>query len=150
MLASVSSVENVQTSVAVVIRRRWLLLAWGIGSGWNSGPSRNGSQQVLFPEGLKFDGERFGTAVTCLAFKQMPGIGDGKSSLASPRGKADVIATYSGVEDGSRYLLTTELLPEPRREADELPPDDKRDSADGDPRRNVVRVHGCLLTSLRA
>ena len=124
MLASVSSVENVQTSVAVVIRRRWLLLAWGIGSGWNSGPSRNGSQQVLFPEGLKFDGERFGTAVTCLAFKQMPGIGDGKSSLASPRGKADVIATYSGVEDGSRwrphgdpvaFIRCAERLERPRR-----------------------------------
>ena len=26
-------------------------------------------QQVLFPEGLPFDGERLGTAVTCLAFK---------------------------------------------------------------------------------
>jgi hypothetical protein len=28
-------------------------------------------QQVLFPEGLRFDGEQFGTAVTCLAFKQL-------------------------------------------------------------------------------
>ena len=27
------------------------------------------------PEGLTFDGEKFGTAVTCLAFKQMAGIG---------------------------------------------------------------------------
>ncbi len=28
-------------------------------------------QGALFPEGLRFDGERFGTAVTCLAFKQL-------------------------------------------------------------------------------
>ena len=28
-------------------------------------------QKVLFPEGLKFDGREFGTAVTCLAFKEM-------------------------------------------------------------------------------
>lgn len=28
-------------------------------------------QSVLFPEGLRFDGEKFGTAVTCLAFKQL-------------------------------------------------------------------------------
>jgi DNA invertase Pin-like site-specific DNA recombinase len=32
-------------------------------------------QQVLFPEGLRFDGERFGTAVTCLAFNKLNGIG---------------------------------------------------------------------------
>ena len=33
-------------------------------------------QQVLFPEGLVFDGERFGTAVTCLAFSD---LGDSES-----------------------------------------------------------------------
>ena len=29
-------------------------------------------QTVFFPEGLRFDGEEFGTAITCLAFKQLP------------------------------------------------------------------------------
>src|SRR5262249_60434613 len=28
-------------------------------------------QQVVFPEGLRFDGVEFGTAVTCLAFKKL-------------------------------------------------------------------------------
>jgi hypothetical protein len=43
-------------------------------------------QQVLFPEGISFDGEKFGTAVTCLAFKQL-GENDGpKSGVASPTG----------------------------------------------------------------
>ena len=43
-------------------------------------------QQVLFPEGLKFDGERFGTAVTCLPFKQLAATGELESTLASPSG----------------------------------------------------------------
>lgn len=41
-------------------------------------------QRVLFPEGLRFDGEKFGTAVTCLAFKQLAENGELESSLASP------------------------------------------------------------------
>lgn len=41
-------------------------------------------QQVLFPEGLRFDGEKFGTAVTCLAFKQLDENGNLKSGMASP------------------------------------------------------------------
>jgi hypothetical protein len=41
-------------------------------------------QQVLFPEGLRFDGEKFGTAVTRLAFKQLDENGDPKSCVASP------------------------------------------------------------------
>ena len=41
-------------------------------------------QQVLFPEGLQFDGERFGTAVTCLAFKKLDGSGGSESGMASP------------------------------------------------------------------
>ena len=45
-------------------------------------------QQVLFPEGLRFDGEKFGTAVTCLAFKQLAEIGEPESSMASPAGFA--------------------------------------------------------------
>jgi DNA invertase Pin-like site-specific DNA recombinase len=43
-------------------------------------------QRVLFPEGLVFDGESFGTAVTCLALTQLRGVGEEKSGLASPRG----------------------------------------------------------------
>jgi hypothetical protein len=41
-------------------------------------------QQVLFPEGLRFDSERFGTAVTCLAFKQLAEDGQPESGMASP------------------------------------------------------------------
>lgn len=48
-------------------------------------------QQVLFPEGLRFDGEKFGTAVTCLAFKQLAQSGEEKSSLASPAGNTDML-----------------------------------------------------------
>jgi hypothetical protein len=43
-------------------------------------------QQVLFPEGLQFDGEKFGTGVTCLAFKKIPGSGEPGSGMASPTG----------------------------------------------------------------
>jgi site-specific DNA recombinase len=43
-------------------------------------------QQVLFPEGLRFDGEKFGTAVTCLAFKQLAENGEPRSEVASPTG----------------------------------------------------------------
>ncbi len=43
-------------------------------------------QQVLFPEGLRFDGEKFGTAVTCLAFKQLAENGEPTSGVASPTG----------------------------------------------------------------
>ncbi len=43
-------------------------------------------QQVLFPKGLRFDGERFGTAVTCLAFKQLAESESHESNLASPTG----------------------------------------------------------------
>jgi hypothetical protein len=44
-------------------------------------------QQVLFPKGVCFDGERFGTAVTCLAFRQLAENAEAESSLACPRGK---------------------------------------------------------------
>ena len=43
-------------------------------------------QQVLFPEGLRFDGEEFGTAVTCLAFKQLGENEPAESGMASPTG----------------------------------------------------------------
>jgi hypothetical protein len=38
---------------------------------------------VTFPEGLQFDGEKFGTALTCLAFKQIPPNESGNSGMAS-------------------------------------------------------------------
>jgi len=40
-------------------------------------------QQLIFPEGLVFDGQEFGTAPTCIAFSYLQGISEGKSSLAS-------------------------------------------------------------------
>ena len=50
-------------------------------------------QTVFFPEGLRFDGLEFGTAVTCLAFKQLgPGETE-KTGMASPRG-LDVMYQY--------------------------------------------------------
>jgi hypothetical protein len=33
---------------------------------------RQGIQAALFPEGIPFDGQTFGTAVTCLAFSALP------------------------------------------------------------------------------
>jgi hypothetical protein len=41
-------------------------------------------QSVLSPKRLRFDGERFGTAVTCLAFKRLDGTGESNSGMASP------------------------------------------------------------------
>ena len=43
-------------------------------------------QQAVFPEGLRFDGERFGTAITCLAFKQLAQDSGAESGVASPTG----------------------------------------------------------------
>lgn len=43
-------------------------------------------QNVLFPEGLQFDGMEFGTAVTCLAFKQLPRSDDSENGVASLTG----------------------------------------------------------------
>jgi hypothetical protein len=43
-------------------------------------------QQILFPAGLPFDGEKFGTALTCLAFKRLGGNGEAESNVASPTG----------------------------------------------------------------
>ena len=45
-------------------------------------------QTVFFPEGLRFDGEGFGTAATCLAFKQLGPGETVKDGMASPRGIA--------------------------------------------------------------
>jgi hypothetical protein len=61
----------------VVPEQVWLELALG---------QKQRLQQVLFPESLRFDGEKFGTAVTCLAFKQLPDNDKVESSVASPPG----------------------------------------------------------------
>mgnify|MGYP000306565839 CR=1 FL=1 len=43
-------------------------------------------QQALFPQGLSFDGQEFGTAVTSLAFKHFEALRPTGTDLASPRG----------------------------------------------------------------
>ena len=43
-------------------------------------------QKVLFPEGITFDGEEFGTAPTCLAFSYLREVSQPKVSLASRTG----------------------------------------------------------------
>ena len=43
-------------------------------------------QQVFFPEGLRFDGEEFGTAVTCLAFKQLSSDQGVEAGMVGPPG----------------------------------------------------------------
>ena len=43
-------------------------------------------QEVFFPEGLRFDGAAFGTAVTCLAFKDFEELRPTGTDLASPTG----------------------------------------------------------------
>ena len=43
-------------------------------------------QTVFFPEGLRFNGENFGTAVTCLAFKQLGPGETPRDGMASPSG----------------------------------------------------------------
>jgi hypothetical protein len=54
-------------------------------------------QQALFPEGLRFDGEKFGTAITCLAFKQLAKSEKDEPDLASPSGTdTEWIAEFEG------------------------------------------------------
>ena len=43
-------------------------------------------QPVFFPEGLRFDGERFWTAATCLAFSSLQETQEGKSEMVGPPG----------------------------------------------------------------
>jgi hypothetical protein len=48
-------------------------------------------QRLLFPEGLRYDGERFGTAVTCLAFRKFDGSSVSQSGMASPTGRDAIL-----------------------------------------------------------
>jgi hypothetical protein len=43
-------------------------------------------QSILFPEGLRFDGESFGTAVTCIAFNYLRDVSARNANLASRTG----------------------------------------------------------------
>ena len=55
---------------------------------WEQAPleQKQRLQSVFFPEGLTFDGSKFGTAVTCLAFAQLPAFSGAEEGLASPTG----------------------------------------------------------------
>ena len=44
-------------------------------------------QQAIFPEGVSFDGEEFGTAVTSMAFKHFEALRPTGTDLASPTGR---------------------------------------------------------------
>ena len=48
-------------------------------------------QDAFFPEGLAFDGEGFGTAVTCLAFRDLGESQTGNEGMASPTGFEPVL-----------------------------------------------------------
>ncbi len=47
---------------------------------------RQAIQRAIFPEGLPFDGNAFGTAVTCLFFNRLQRNPDAENDLASPTG----------------------------------------------------------------
>jgi hypothetical protein len=55
-------------------------------------------QQILFPEGLRFDGEKFGTAATCLAFKKLDASGGSNSGMAFPPGYRTRTPLLEGVQ----------------------------------------------------
>ena len=44
---------------------------------------------ALFPKGLTYDGENFGTVVTCVAFSQLQDQKNSKEGMASPRNNRD-------------------------------------------------------------
>ena len=44
---------------------------------------------ALFPKGLTYDGENFGTGVTCVAFSQLQDQKNSKEGMASPRNNRD-------------------------------------------------------------
>ena len=45
-------------------------------------------QVAVFPNGLVYDGENFGTAVTCIGLSQLRGNSDAGNEMVSPRGIA--------------------------------------------------------------
>ena len=48
-------------------------------------------QKVLFPEGLRFDGEKFGTAVTAPVFSYLQQITSTEDNMVSPTGFEPVL-----------------------------------------------------------
>jgi hypothetical protein len=53
---------------------------------------------------LTFDGERFGTATTCLAYSYLQQVSVGQSSLASPYGSRTRVAAVKGLIRRFRIL----------------------------------------------
>jgi len=51
-----------------------------------TGDQKRRLQQAFFPEGLEFNGEQFGTAVTCLGFKDLREFSTENEKVASPTG----------------------------------------------------------------
>ena len=51
-----------------------------------TGPQKQRFQAVLFPEGLAFDGEEFGTARTNLFIRELHGITQAKERMVTPPG----------------------------------------------------------------
>jgi hypothetical protein len=66
---------------------------------WLEAPAeqKRSLQQVRFPEGLRLKDGRFGTAVTCVAFKQLAEHSTRELELASPSGTdTEWIAEFEG------------------------------------------------------
>ena len=63
-------------------------LVTNVGSIWLDAtlPQRQDIQSAVFPSGLPFDGENFGTAATCLLFSDLGVIRSAENDLASPTG----------------------------------------------------------------
>jgi site-specific DNA recombinase len=57
---------------------------------------RSRLQSVLFPEGLRFSDGRFGTATTCLAFKQLAGNSSESEGVVTPEGFEPSIFALKG------------------------------------------------------
>ena len=51
-----------------------------------TGDQKRALQRAFFPEGLEFDGQQFGTAVTCLGSKDLREFSTENEKVASPRG----------------------------------------------------------------
>ena len=57
-------------------------------------------QEVLFPKGLRLKDGRFGTAVTCLAFKQLSGSGRHRKWFGVPNGIRTRVLALKGPRPG--------------------------------------------------
>ncbi len=57
-------------------------------------------QAALFPEGLRWNGERFGTALTCGAFSYLQEISSASTNVASPAGFEPAVSALKGQRVG--------------------------------------------------